>query len=849
MKHSKIFRILGVALTLALLIAVIPAGPAMALTGNIAVFPASGPPGSTPYVSGNGFTPASTATVYFTTTPVAFGPTPSGFISIPFVVPLVARGNFYAVTVVTNAGDSSNVALFQVVPQINVGSTAGEVGDQVTVNGNGFQASSSVDILFDTIIVATVTASPAGIISNATFTVPPSAQGVHEITGKDAIGPTPGVNYTVSPTMTVAPTEGGVNDQVTVSGQGFAADDTITISFDGAAVATSPATVTTNSVGSFTATFVVPTAGQGDHPVRAEDVTGNFATETFSIGQSMSITPTQGLVGDQVTVSGSGFDAAKSVTITFGGVVVTTTPAVITTSVNGSFSATFIVPSAANGAHAVVAEDASGNSDAATYSVQHQIMAMEPAEGKVGDQVTVSGSGFAGSSTITIFFDNVNVGTAATAADGSFAGATFNVPVSANGTHTVKIQDASGNSDTATFTTGETMAISPASGFVGDQIAAIGTGFGANRSLTFYIDNESVGATTTDANGSFSGIFIIPASANGDHIVRALDSVGNSATATVATRHSMAITPNTGVAGTVVAVSGSGFGGSRQITITFNGQVVATTPTAIVTGTDGNFAAGFLLPASPAGSYTVEVSDGTNSDSATISTGRTSSISPTTLPNAPGYVGLEMTISGAGFKADTTVTVTYLTGQVVLATTTTDSSGSFSVTFNIPASAGGDHTITVSDGVTTEEFAFIMESIAPVPPVPLLPPLDFKPKQPITFDWQDVGDASPPVTYRLQIARDEAFNDIVLEKTGLTESQYILTEEEKLDSVSGKEPYRWRVMATDGAGNVSLWSGVGTFTVGFAWPGWIIHLWYGLGILAAAAIGFWVGRKTLMSSY
>lgn len=848
MKHSKIFRILGVALTLALLIAVIPAGPALALTGNIAVFPASGPPGSTPYVSGNGFTPSSTATVYFTTTPVAFGQVNgSGIFNIPFVVPLVARGNFYAVTVVTNAPDSSNVALFQVVPQINVGSTAGEVGDQVTVSGDGFQASLSVDILFDDTVVATVTATPAGIIGNTTFTVPPSAQGAHEITGKDAIGSTPGVNYTVSPTMTVAPTEGGVNDQVTVSGQGFADNDTITISFDGAAVATSPATVTTNSVGSFAATFIVPNAGQGDHTVKAQDVTGNFVTATFAIGQSMSITPTLGLVGDLVTVSGTGFDTAKIVTITFGGVVVTTTPAVITTG-NGSFSATFIVPSAAKGAHTVKAEDASGNSGTATYSVQH-IMAMEPAEGKVGDQVTVSGSGFAGSSPITIFFDNVNVGTAITAADGSFTGATFNVPVSAKGTHTVKIQDASGNSDTATFTTGETMAISPASGFVGDQIAAIGTGFGANRSLTFYIDNESVGATTTDANGSFSGIFIIPASANGDHTVRALDSVGNSATATVATRHSMSITPNTGVAGTVVAVSGSGFGGSRQITITFNGQVVATTPTAIVTGTDGNFAAGFLLPASPAGSYTVEVSDGTNSDSATVTTERTSSISPTTLPNAPGYVGLEMTISGAGFKADTTVTVTYLTGPVVLATTTTDSSGSFSVTFNIPASAGGDHTITVSDGVTTEEFAFIMESIAPVPPVPLLPPLDFKPKQPITFDWQDVGDASSPLTYRLQIARDEAFNDIALEKTGLTESQYILTEEEKLDSVSGKEPYRWRVRATDSAGNVSLWSGIGTFTVGFAWPGWIIHLWYGLGILAAAGIGFWVGRKTLMSSY
>ena len=766
----------------------------MALTGVIAVFPTSGPPGATPYVSGNNFTPGSTATVYFqTTSPIAFGQvTAGGFITIPFVVPLVARGNFYPVTVTTNAipPDNSNVVLFQVTPQLTlVGASSGKVGGQVTVNGNGFQASSSVDILFDTTIVATVTASPVGIISNVTFTVPPSAQGVHAITGKDAVGSTPAVNYTVSPTMAVVPTDGGVNDQVTVSGNGFAANKTVTITFDGAAVATTPASVTTGSNGSFSATFIVPTAGRGDHTVRAQDASGNFATATFAIGQNITIAPTLGLVGDQVTVSGTGFDIQKRVTITFDGVAVTTNPATVTTGADGSFSATFIVSSAANGAHTVKVQDASGNSSTATYSVRHR-MSMEPTEGKVGDEVSVSGSGFAGSSTVTIFFDNFSVGTATTGADGSFTNAVFNVPVSAKGTHTVKVQDASGNSDTATFATGETMSISPTSGFVGDQITASGTGFGANRSVTFYVDNESAGSTTTDANGSFSGTFTIPASANGSHTVKALDSVGNSATATVATKHRMAITPNTGVAGTAVAVSGSGFGASRQITVTFNGQAVATTPTAIVTGADGSFVGSFLLPASPAGSYTVEVSDGTNSDSASFTTNRTSSISPISTPNAPGYVGLELTISGTGFKADATVTVTYLTDPVVLATTKTDGSGSFSVTFTIPASIGGDHTITVSDGETTEEFAFIMESIAPAPPVPLLPPLDFKPKQPVTFDWQDVADSSPPVIYSLQIARDKGFSDLVVEKTGLAESQYTLTEEEKLGSVSKKEPYR-----------------------------------------------------------
>ena len=121
------------------------------------------------------------------------------------------------------------------------------------------------------------------------------------------------------------------------------------------------------------------------------------------------------------------------------------------------------------------------------------------------------------------------------------------------------------------------------------------------------------------------------------------------------------------------------------------------------------------------------------------------------------------------------------------------------------------------------------------------------------FDW--CGDATDPtkevtdpsgVTYTLQIASDAGFSTIVLEKEGLTESEYTITKEEKLEATKKEAPYYWHVKAIDNASNGSDWSGAGTFYVGFtfAMPQWALYTLLGLGTLLLALLGFWLGRKT-----
>ena len=63
-----------------------------------------------------------------------------------------------------------------------------------------------------------------------------------------------------------------------------------------------------------------------------------------------------------------------------------------------------------------------------------------------------------------------------------------------------------------------------------------------------------------------------------------------------------------------------------------------------------------------------------------------------------------------------------------------------------------------------------------------------------------------PVTYDLQIASDQNFASVVLQKNGLADSQYTLTANETLAADFNNAPCFWRVQAIDGAGNISAWS-------------------------------------------
>lgn len=524
-----------------------------------------------------------------------------------------------------------------------------------------------------------------------------------------------------------------------------------------------------------------------------------------------------------------------------------------------------------------------------------QALTLTPTSGRIGDTISVSGSGYDASSAgppvvlygVNVYLSpqSVNTGTpmtdlttyhlvvnlTTTSATGTIGPVTFAIPAQlttgptdvtvTGGTYYVYTTEVSAATPTVesniltknTFTImAAGITLTPDNGPTGTSVKITGTDFATNSNITVEYDGDSIdidsgdtktGSTGTSA-GKFTSYIIIPESVAGDHTIAVTDSAtpANTASAVFTVDPAITISPTSGAAGDTVTVSATGFGDTLAVTIKFGGTEVQTGDTDNL----GTFEITFTVPQKSAGQYTVEARDEDgNRKSGTFTVGAKLTVNPTT-----GNVGFTpVIITGSGFPANTAVTITYANQPApTVVTTATDANGAFTYsTFAVPVSLHGPHTITVVAGSTTLTATFTVESTPPPVPTLLLPVTGTKPKQPVAFDWGDVTDPSAPVTYDLQVATDDLFTaPLLLDKTGLTSSEYTMTEAEKLKSTSKDEPYFWRVRATDAASNVSNWSTPESFYVGFIFEfsGWVMYTILGLGGLLLLLIGYLIGRKS-----
>ena len=859
MKFKKTLRFLTVALTLALLGVLIPVVPALA--ASMGISPSSGPPGTQITITGSGVGATGTAvsiTASWGGGTSALTTDALGDFIAYLLVPAGIPATIYTITATSVGGTATQY--FTVTAGFTLSATTGYVGDQVTVSGSGFNAGSTVSFYWDSSATAfaSLTATVSGTLSG-TITIPATFRGNHTITASVLNVPTQ--YFTVGSKIVINPVSGGVGDTITVTGTGFAAGpvNSVSITVDASIVATTPSAVNTNANGGFSCTFAMPSVIRGSHTVQATDG-GGYATAVFSIGQKISLSPASGGTGDNIIISGSGFSAGQTITFKLDGNALTVSPSTVTSDQTGAFSnVSFTVPTLTAGAHTVSATDTDGNVANATLTVIARIT-ITPSSGTVGTQITLSGSGFAPSAPVSVYWDAgaTPVTTTTASTTGTLSGVTFNAPAGAKGTHTVKVQDTSSNQATTPFTISPKITLNPASGGYNDVITITFTGFAASSTLTLSIVSGttaySVATTpsplTTDASGGATATFPVPAVYNGNWTIQATDAASNSAQTTLAVKQKLVLDTATGAAGAQVTLTGTGFLSNRGISVKYDGKSVTTNPSAITSDANGSFAAILTVPATPAGSYDITASDGSNIATASFAAVVSATVSKTTNQANPGNVGMELTITATGFKANSTITVTFESTPVTVATVTSDASGSFTATFKVPAATAGSHTIHATDGTTTKDFSFFMDSTAPAAPTLSTPADKFRPSQPVAFGWNAVTDPSS-VTYTLQISQDPAFGagTLILEKTGLTNASYTMTELEKLKSANSKNPYYWRVRATDLAGNVGDWSTASTFVIGFIWPSWMIHVWYSLGIIVALILGLWLGRRMAYQSY
>jgi hypothetical protein len=184
------------------------------------------------------------------------------------------------------------------------------------------------------------------------------------------------------PTVSLSPTSGPVGTVVTISGSGFPDNATITATLAGVAVTLSGTTTTTASGGIPTSTpptFTIPSTAPGSlagTQLVVVTAGGQSAPAvTFTVVPSITLNPTSGKKGSSITITGNGFAANSTLTVTFNG---TSTPWTSnggneTTNANGVIPANAAINSGTEGAgsYTVTVTDAAGNSASATYSLSN----------------------------------------------------------------------------------------------------------------------------------------------------------------------------------------------------------------------------------------------------------------------------------------------------------------------------------------------------------------------------------------------------------------------------------------------------------------------------------------------
>jgi len=337
---------------------------------------------------------------------------------------------------------------------------------------------------------------------------------------------------------------------------------------------------------------------------------------------------TTGPVGTAVTVTGAAGDAAPFSTVTaywdaLSGIVLGSAPATST----GSYEIDVKIPKAVNGGHFIVVNDGGGAMGAA-FTVTAEIKVSANA-GLPGDAITVTGTGFAASSDITLTFDSVTLTTPVsvtltapaitTNGTGSFS-ASIVIPTSIvpadYDDYTLTAEDEDTNTASVTVAIDYNIKLTPDLGPTGISTTISGR-IEASVAYDITFNGAPVASGTSGADGSFSASYTIPGVlSTGSYPVEIVWATINSRSATfqVTASPTIALSVATGIAGDIVTVTGSGFSSKANITLTFGTTVVNSTAMNAAFGpttTGGALPANlkFVVPTLAPAVYAVKVVD------------------------------------------------------------------------------------------------------------------------------------------------------------------------------------------------------------------------------------------------
>jgi uncharacterized repeat protein (TIGR03803 family)/YD repeat-containing protein len=249
---------------------------------------------------------------------------------------------------------------------------SGLPGDSITITGSGFV---NPRVTFNGVPGIITAMSPTSL----TVTVPRSEgtlvvtdQGYTQVVGTFSGLPTLITGFT--------PQFGILGTSVTITGSNFVNP---TVAFNGI-----PATVTNSTLNSITA-IVPPGNASGFLTIRDQGSTKNVGVFTAASFVAERFTPLFGSSGESMTITGNGFD---NPTVAFNGI-----QAIVTAKTATSLTVT--VPNGlSDGAQNITVTEGGITQSLGYYQVRNStsIASITPVEGRPGDSITITGTGFRG---------------------------------------------------------------------------------------------------------------------------------------------------------------------------------------------------------------------------------------------------------------------------------------------------------------------------------------------------------------------------------------------------------------------------------------------------------------------
>jgi hypothetical protein len=449
-----------------------------------------------------------------------------------------------------------------------------------------------------------------------------------------------------------------------------------------------------------------------------------------------------------------------------------------------------------------------------------------PAEGIVGTTVYIRIFNYTPENVVFVKFGTKVITTLTEETDvNGFAVVSFDLDLTPAGQFPIYVEDGVFE-EFGYFNVLPSIDASQVGGAVGDIVTISGNGFSEEKPISIHFDSTKITTSDTDELGSFANAkFSVPATPLGKHVIKVQDSEGYSVSYDFNVMQKMIVEPYSVCVNDEINISGVGFPASTNLVVFFEDEDIS----AVTTDAYGVFSTDTVIPACGDGIHTIKVSDGINPAFGDVV------VNPSIYINeSSGYIGMQLIISGNGFRVGNNLIATY--DEDRLNGTTVDNIGSFSFAFNVPKSVSGSHTITVTDGINTKSVIFEVESTPPLAPNLELPADGTRFTDDIRFQWEAVTDPSG-VFYVIEIADDARFTKPLISQGNIQETSFDVADDQKI--MPGRsEPYFWRVRAIDYASNQGNWSVVGTFYKGYTvgsimsdMPGWTKFVLIALGII------------------